>query len=125
MSSERCHITVTEVGGEIVVRFITILMRYSSDSIDDIGQELDSLLAQYPSRSLILDFEGKEFFFRWDFVARLVSLHKKASQADAIIKLCDLPPHAIQRVKTSRLIGFFAISKSLDDGLAGKVLDPD
>jgi hypothetical protein len=128
MSSEYSRIAVTDYGGDVVVRFTSIPMRYeiASDAILlEIAQEIDSLLAQYPSRSLILDFEGREFFFRWDFVGRLVRLKKNVNQTHGILKLCDLPPHAIQRLRSAKLLGFFAISQSLDDAVAGKVLDTD
>jgi hypothetical protein len=128
MSSEYSRIVVTDYGGDVVVRFTSTPMRYdvASDAIFlEIAQELDSLSAQYPSRSLILDFEGREFFFRWDFVVRLVRLKKNVNHAHGILKLCDLPSHAIQRLRTSKMLGFFTISQSLNDALAGRVLDPD
>ena len=122
------RILATEQSDQVVVRFTTVLVRYAlySDAIaDEIGQELDSLLAHYPARSLILDFQGRDFFFRWDFVARLVRLNENARQGNGMLILCDLPAAAIHRLRTSRLIGIVAVSESLDDALAGKVLDPN
>jgi hypothetical protein len=128
MPPEFSRLAVTEHGGDVVVRFTSIPIRYdiASDTIFlEIGQELNLLLAQYPSRSLILDFEGREFFFRDDFVGRLVRLKKNANRRHGILKLCDLPPHATHRLRLAKLMGFFTICQSLDDALAGRVLDPD
>jgi hypothetical protein len=128
MASECRHIRVTEQGGQLVVRFSTILVRYSlyqDATVDEIRQELDSLLAHDPARPLILDFQGSDFFFRWDFVAMLVRLNKNARHANGMLYLCDLPPAAIHRLRTAKLIRILAVSQSLDDAVAGKVLDPN
>jgi hypothetical protein len=130
------HLVVEEKDGVLIVRFIDLERHLSSKvicerdpsarvTIEEIGQELNALVMEHQSCSLILDFEGKPFVFYDIFFASLVSLFKKVTKALGTLKLCSLPPGVTEVLVVTGLVWLFPLFERLDDATAGKVLDPN
>jgi anti-anti-sigma regulatory factor len=122
------HILVDEIGGVLVVRFIDLERDLDSfDTLQEIGQELESLVDQNHSCSLIVDFEGKDFIpLRYAFfLGKLVRLFKEVKRVQGTLKICDLPPSLVEIFKTSQLIQILPPYKSLDDALTSEMPGSD
>jgi anti-anti-sigma regulatory factor len=113
------HISVNIVDGVFVVRF-TDLARdvISDDLIQGIGNELQGLVGQTETCSLVLDFENIEFIPFAAFEGRLVVLQRKVTQRNGTFRLCNLPASVIQHFKLNGLTEYFSLCNSLEDALA-------
>ena len=113
------HISANLVDCVTVVRFQNLAKAVHSDAaIHEIGYELQGLLDQIQTCSLILDFENKEFVSFAAFDGILVRLQRKVTQRNGILKLCNLPRVVIQLFKINRLADYFSLCNSLEYALA-------
>jgi anti-anti-sigma regulatory factor len=130
------HIVVEEKDGVLVVRFIGLEQLLASRvifeqdpssriPIEEIGQELNAVVAHRKPCSLILDFEGKSFVFYDVFFSKLIVLFRKVKLAEGTLKLCDLSPGVIEVLVITGLVRLFPLFEHLDDAMAGKALDPN
>jgi hypothetical protein len=120
------HLCVEDRAGLVIVRFINLNEDLkNSDSIFEIGRELEGLVKQNHPRSLILDFESREIDPIADtFYAVLVRLFKQVKQTEGRLMLCNQPPGLVEMFRINQLIKIFPPYESLDDALAGKECDP-
>ena len=117
MCGEAEYIRVTDVDGVAVVCFNNLQCALSSldqGGIGGIGEELDAFVNQRQWVSIILDFEGEEFIPWASFDRIMVMLHKRL---EGNLKLCNVPPMAMECLQINRLTTVFDIYPSREDAL--------
>jgi hypothetical protein len=86
--------------------------------------EFHELATHHSKRSVALDLECRNVSDTDLLFWVLVRLFREVIQVDGTLKLCNLSPPVLDAMSAIRLTGIFAICESLDDALAGSVLNP-
>jgi hypothetical protein len=124
------YIAVSLVDDVTVVRVENLAKAVlTEDEIDEIGNELQVLVDQIQTCSLVLNFEKEEFVCFARFDENLVRLQRMVTQRNGILRLCHLPPIVLQLFKINRLAEYFSLCSSLETALAAcahtKALESD
>lgn len=114
--AEHQRIHVSEIEGVAVVRFMD---RKILDElvIQDLGQELFSLVEQENHKNLLLNFTNVEFLSS-AALGKLISLHKKVERAGGVLKLSNIRPEIFDVFKITRLNEKFDIKDEQEEALA-------
>lgn len=115
MSTYR-RINVIEDGGVSIVRFIDKKI-VDSATIEQLGEELNSLVIVDKRNMLLLNFEGVEFMSS-AALNKLISLNAKVKSAAGRLKLCCLRAEIKEVFTITRLDRVFDLRKTQDDALA-------
>jgi anti-sigma B factor antagonist len=110
------RIQVTDVDNVAVVRF-TDRKILDELIIQDLGQELFSLVADEQPRNLLLNFTNVDFLSS-AALGKLISLHKKVERAGGVLKLSNIKPEIYDVFKITRLNEKFDIKDEQEDALA-------
>jgi anti-sigma B factor antagonist len=111
----RRRIQTTEVGGVNVVSFIDRKI-LEAPSIQELGEELFSLVEQDGYRSMLLDFSNVEFLSS-AALNKLIILDKKVKDRGGELKLCNLQPEIREVFVITRLNQLFDIKTTKDEAL--------
>lgn len=114
MSTKR-RIVVAEEGMVSIVRFVDKKI-VDSASIEQLGEELNSLVAVDNRNVLLLNFEGVEFMSS-AALNKLISLNNNVKKAQGRLKLCNLRAEIKEVFTITRLDRVFDIRKSEIDAL--------
>lgn len=114
--AEHQRIQVTNIDNVAVVRFSD---RKILDEmiIQDLGQELFSLVEQENRKNLLLNFTNVEFLSS-AALGKLISLHKKVERAGGVLKLSNIRPEIFDVFKITRLNEKFDIKDDQQEALA-------
>jgi anti-sigma B factor antagonist len=85
------HIAVEESQGVTVVKFVGSQLMYEAAVVDEIGNELNRLLADRGYSKVVLDF-GSVQYVGSVMLAKLATLERQAQAVHGQIKLCGLGP---------------------------------
>ena len=120
MPGPRRLIQVSEIDGRTVVRFTSPrpILSWSFDEIESIAQELYELLRRDGRGSIILDFEGHEYWLPADFESKMVALHRRSQDAGGTLKLCNLSSSIQDQFRSNGLIQLFHIFPTLELALS-------
>ncbi len=114
MSTKR-RIVVVDDGPVSVVRFVDKKI-VDSASIEQLGEELNSLVLVDNRNVLLLNFEGVEFMSS-AALNKLISLHSKVKAAEGRLKLCNLRAEIKEVFTITRLDRVFDIRKTELDAI--------
>jgi anti-sigma B factor antagonist len=114
--AEHQRIQVTQIENVAVVRFKD---RKILDEliIQDLGQELFSLVEDEHYRNLLLNFTNVEFLSS-AALGKLISLHKKVERAGGVLKLSNIRAEIYDVFKITRLNEKFDIRDEQEEALA-------
>ncbi|MCU0707934.1 MAG: STAS domain-containing protein [Pirellula sp.] len=115
MSTYR-RINVIEEGGVSIVRFVDKKI-VDSATIEQLGEELNSLVTVDKRNMLLLNFEGVEFMSS-AALNKLISLNSKVKAAAGRLKLCCLRAEIKEVFTITRLDRVFDLRKTEEDALA-------
>jgi anti-sigma B factor antagonist len=109
------RITVEERGGAFIVRF------KESDILDqiniqEIGEEMYSIVESTPNVRLIVDFQGVEYLSS-TALGKLITLKKKVEAAKGKLRLAAIKPEIMEVFKITRLDTIFDIKKDVTQAL--------
>jgi hypothetical protein len=93
----------------------------------ELYRELHELADANPRSHVALDLQCQDItpsIKTEILICHLVRLHREVKQAHGTLNLCNLHPSFIDVIRAIRLDRMFTICDSLDDALAGIVLDP-
>ena len=101
------RITVEEKNGVQIVRF------RESDILDqiniqEIGEEMYSVVESTPNVKLVVDFRGVEYLSS-TALGKLITLRRKVNEVSERLKLCNIAPETFQVFVVSHLDTFFDI----------------
>jgi anti-anti-sigma regulatory factor len=110
------HLAVEEEAGVLVVRFIDLARAvYSFEDIERLGRELLSLPGR--SKRVVLDFEKLDFVPFASFEGKLVHLHRKLVESGGGLRMCNVPPMAIECFLRNKFDKVFRIYSNLEDAV--------
>ena len=107
-------IQVTRIDGVLIVRFYDLwAVSWDSDRTENLDSEL-SAVADHNPRTVILDFEGKDFCPAATIEHVFVKLQKKLGKN---LRMCNLPVMATEHFDMNRLSTWFQIHPTLEDSI--------
>jgi anti-sigma B factor antagonist len=111
------RITVEDKGGTTIVRF------KESDILDqiniqEIGEEMYSLVEGTPNVKLIVDFQGVEYLSS-TALGKLITLKKKVEAVRGKLRLATIKAEIMEVFKITRLDTIFEIKKNVAEALQG------
>lgn len=115
MSTHR-RITVTDNGGVSVIRFVDKKI-VDSGSIEQLGEELNSLVTVSKLDTILLNFDGVEFMSS-AALNKLISLNTKVKAVAGRLKLCGLRAEIKEVFTITRLDRVFDLRKTEADAIA-------
>jgi anti-sigma B factor antagonist len=114
--SNKKRIVVANQGVISVVRFIDKKI-VDSTSIEQLGEELNSLVTEEKRDAILLNFEGVEFLSS-AALNKLISLNGKVKSIQGRLKFCNVKPDIKEVFSITKLDRVFDIRKSEDDAVA-------
>jgi len=115
MSTYR-RITVSDDGGVSVIRFVDKKI-VDSGSIEQLGEELNSLVTVDKRSTILLNFDTVEFMSS-AALNKLISLNTKVKAAAGRLKLCCLRAEIKEVFTITRLDRVFDLRKTEADAIA-------
>lgn len=109
------RIVVNDVGEVSVVRFLDRKI-VDSANIEELGEELFSLVEKEKKSFVLLNFEGVEFLSS-AALNKLILLDKKVKTAGGKLRFCCLRAEIMEVFSITRLDRVFKIKKTEADGL--------
>lgn len=110
------RITVGDSGGVCVVRFVDKKI-VDSGSIEQLGEEMNSLVTVDKHGMILLNFDGVEFMSS-AALNKLISLNSKVKAAGGKLKLCCLRAEIKEVFTITRLDRVFDLRKTEADAIA-------
>jgi hypothetical protein len=115
MSDVPHQIKVTDVDGVAVVCFHDLFRcAFDNDRAHELTQELVAVADQTKWRTVILDFEGREFVPAAIIEFPLVKLHKRLG---GNLRLCNVPTMAMDHFRMNRLATLFHIYETREQAV--------
>ncbi len=109
-------ITLEEHGDVLVVRFKMRLLN-DEENIEQLGQELFSLVEQANWLKLVLDLTNVEYLTS-SVLGKLITLHRKLHRNQGKMVLFGLSDGVDAILRTSKLLTYFAIAENRDAAIA-------
>lgn len=85
------HLRVDEQNGVAVVDFVDSQLMFATDVIDEIGDELHSLISDHGYSKIVLDFRHVQYIASM-MLAKLAKLERHVEIAHGKLRLCGLGP---------------------------------
>ena len=85
------HIRIKDAKGIAVIQFVNSQLMFATDVVDEIGDELESLISDHSYPKIVLDFSDVQYVSSM-MLAKLAKLQKHADVAKRQLKLCGLGP---------------------------------
>jgi anti-sigma B factor antagonist len=109
------RITVEDKGGVTIVRF------KESDILDqiniqEIGEEMYSVVENTPNLKLVVDFQGVEYLSS-TALGKLITLKKKVEAAEGKLRLAAIKPEIMEVFRITRLDTIFDIEPNVGEAL--------
>lgn len=109
------RITVEEKGDVTIVRF------KESDILDqiniqEIGEEMYSVVESTPNLKLVVDFQGVEYLSS-TALGKLITLKKKVEAAKGKLRLAAIKPEIMEVFRITRLDTIFEITNDVTEAL--------
>ncbi len=114
--SEPRRLQTREEGKVTVVGFVDKKI-LDAANIQELGDELFSLVEEQGKTRLLLNFADVEFLSS-AALNKLIILDKKVKAASGTLKLCNLRPEIHEVFLITRLNQLFSIHNDVDEGLA-------
>ena len=84
------------------------------DNIEQMGQELFSLVEQQNFRRVILNLNMVEYLTSAT-IGKWITLHRKLARNDGSLVLCEIQPSIRDILETSRLLSYFNTADSVEN----------
>ncbi len=112
----RDRIVVAEQGIISIVRFVDKKI-VDSANIEQLGEELNSLVLQDKREAILLNFEGVDFLSS-AALNKLISLNNKVKSVQGRLKFCNVKADILEVFSITKLDRLFDIRKNESDALA-------
>jgi anti-sigma B factor antagonist len=85
------HIRIRDANGIAVVQFVNSQLMFATDVVDEIGDELESLISDRPFSKIVLDFSDVQYVSSM-MLAKLAKLQQHTDAVKRQLRLCGLGP---------------------------------
>lgn len=109
-------VAIEDHGPAVVARF-TRPQLSEDENIEQMGQELLSLVDQYNCRQLVLSLELVDFITS-AALGKLITLHRRIHRKDGKLVLCGARGAVADVLKTSRLHDYFTMAADSQQAIA-------
>jgi anti-sigma B factor antagonist len=109
------YLSVREQDGVTIVGF-TLSSLTEESNIDQVGQELFSLVEQFDCRSLVVSLRGV-IYITSSGLGKLITLHRKMHRLKGQVAYCEVEPVVEDILKTSRLFNYFVITPDVQSAV--------
>lgn len=116
LSQPNNYVTLQEHGDVMVVCFKSRLLN-DEENIEQLGQELFSLVEQSNWLKLALDLTSVEYLTS-SVLGKLITLHRKLHRSQGKLVLFGLSEGVDAILRTSKLLTYFAIAENRDGAIA-------
>lgn len=106
-----------KVCGDVLVVGFTMRMLNDEENIEQLGQELFSLVEQYNWLKLVLDLSNVDYLTS-SVLGKLITLHRKLHRIKGRLVLFGLSPGVDSILRTSKLLTYFSVAESCDAAIA-------
>jgi anti-sigma B factor antagonist len=110
------HIGIKDVNGIAVVEFVNSQLMFATDVVDEIGDELESLISDHAYSRIVLDFSDVQYVSSM-MLAKLAKLQKHAEVAKRQLKLCRLGPILQDTFRIGHFERVFSVYDDADSAL--------
>jgi anti-sigma B factor antagonist len=110
------HISVKEKDGVAVVDFVNSQLMFETTVVDEIGDELSSLVTGHDRPKIVLDFSHVQYVSS-TMLAKLAKLQQQVDQAKGQFKLCGLGPILKDTFRIGRFERVFSIYGDVDSAM--------
>lgn len=116
LPDQTVYLTLQEHGDVLVAGF-TMRMLNDEENIEQLGQELFSLVEQYNWLKLVLDLSSVEYVTS-SVLGKLITLHRKLHRSQGKLILIGLTPGVDSILRTAKLLSYFTVAESRDAAVA-------
>src|SRR6516164_10215193 len=102
------HLSVKDVNGIAVVDFVNSQLMFASSIVQEIGDELDSLVTNRGHTKIVLDFAHVQYVSS-SMLAQLARLQRTIEQAKGQLRVCGLGPVLLDTFRIGHFDRLFAI----------------
>ena len=106
-----------EEHGDVLVVAFTMRMLNDEENIEQLGQELFSLVEQSNWLKLVLDLSNVDYLTS-SVIGKLITLHRKLHRCQGKMVLIGLTEGVDAILRTSKLLTYFAVAESRDAAIA-------
>ena len=85
------HIRIRDAKGIAVVEFVNSQLMFATDVVDEIGDELESLISDHSYPKIVLDFSNVQYVSSM-MLAKLAKLQQHTDAVKRQLRLCGLGP---------------------------------
>ena len=110
------YTTLEEQSDVLVVKF-TMKMLNDEENIEQLGQELFSLVEQYNRMKLAVDMSQVEYLTS-SVLGKLITLHRKLHRMQGRLALFGLTEGVAGILRTSKLLTYFTVTEDKDSAVA-------
>jgi anti-sigma B factor antagonist len=110
------YVAVEDRGDAVVARF-TRPQLSEEENLEQMGQELLSLVEQYHCRQLVVSLELVEFITS-AALGKLITLHRRMHRKDGKLVLCGAHGTVADVLRTSRLHDYFTLAPDTQQALS-------
>ena len=112
------HLKVTDVDGVAVVDFVGSQLMYATDLVQDVGEELISLVKDQNRSRILLNFRNVQYVSS-SMLAQLAHLDREVKKAKGQLKLCGLGPVLRDTFRIGHFEPLFSIYDDEESALKG------
>ena len=119
MSFEQFHSTflTLETSGPTLVARITRPRLSEEDNLEEMGQDLQSLIDHHQCRQLVLNLETVQFITS-AALGKLITLHRRIHRKAGRLILCHAQGSVADVLQTTQLINYFTVAPDAQQALA-------
>jgi anti-anti-sigma factor len=110
------YLSIEENGPVVVARFLRPQLS-EEENIEQMGQELTSLVEQYQCRLLVLSLELVEYITS-AALGKIIMLHRRLHRKDGKLVVCSAHGPVAEVLQSSRLNDYFLMADDTDGALA-------
>ena len=110
------YLAIDESGSAVVARFIRPQLS-DEENIEQMGQELISLVEQYQCRQLVLSLELVDFITS-AALGKIIMLHRRLHRKDGKLVVCSAHGPVADVLQSSRLNDYFVMAPDTQGALA-------
>ncbi|MDZ4687232.1 MAG: STAS domain-containing protein [Planctomycetaceae bacterium] len=110
------YLAIEENGSAVVARFIRAQLS-DEENIEQMGQELMSLVEQYQCRQLVLSLELVDFITS-AALGKIIMLHRRLHRKDGKLVVCSAHGPVADVLQSSRLNDYFVMAADTQGALA-------
>lgn len=108
------HYFTFQAVGDIVVARCTLANLSDEENIEEVGQELLTIVGKYECRELIVDLAEVDYITS-SMVGKLIRLHRQLHRDGGKLVICNLSPTVDEILRTSNLLTYFNAAPSVTE----------